>query len=312
MESKQRPKITVVGSSNVDLISYVPHMPKQGQTLFGTDFKMGFGGKGANQAVMASRLGAQVYMVTKLGDDSFGRDTVKNYETNHIDTKHVLITSKASSGVAPISVDPKGHNCIIVVPGANNLLTPDEVEEASSIIASSSVLICQNEIPLETTMKALKLAKEHGVKTIFNPAPAPESLPAEIFPLCDLICPNETEAESMTGISIKSLQNAETAAKILLDKGAQTVILTLGGEGSLLVSKNSTEIIRVPAEKVEAKDTTGAGDCFIGSLAVYIAKGDSIEEAMKKASKIASISVQHTGTQTSFPYLKDLPSGYDF
>jgi ribokinase len=297
------PKICVVGASNLDLISYVPRLPRMGETLHGTRFHMGYGGKGANQAVMAAKLGGHVAMVTKLGQDIFGENTLKNFQSWGVDTQHVLFTDQAFSGVAPIAVDPDGHNAIIIVTGANDLLTLDEIEAARATIAAAQILVCQLEIPVEITLAALRIARQEGVTTIFNPAPARPSLPDELYQLSDIFCPNESEL--LTDLPVNSQEEAETAARVLLERGAGTVILTLGERGSLLVTAD--ESVHVPATPVKALDTTGAGDAFVGSLAYFLADNKPLTEAMRRANHIAAISVQSSGTQTSFPEAADLP-----
>jgi ribokinase len=301
-----RPKICVVGASNLDLISYVPRLPHIGETLHGTRFHMGYGGKGANQAVMAAKLGGDVAIVTKLGQDIFGENTLKNFRSWGIDTRHVLFTDQAFSGVAPIAVDPDGHNAIIIVTGANDLLTPQEIEAALPVIAAAQILVCQLEIPMETTLAALRIARQEGVTTIFNPAPARPRLPDELYQLSGIFCPNESETELLTGLPVSSQEETEAAARALLQRGAGTVILTLGERGSLLVT--ATDSVHVPATSVKALDTTGAGDAFVGSLAYFLAAGKPLAEAMRRANYIAAISVQSSGTQTSFPLAADLPS----
>jgi len=301
------PKICVVGASNIDLISYAPRLPKMGETLPGTRFQMGFGGKGANQAVMAAKLGAEVAMITKVGEDIFGRDTLKNYETLGFDTRYVLFTDQASTGVAPIWVDEStGNNAIIVVAGANDLLSPADVVAARGAITSAQIVVCQWECPLETTLAALRIGREAGVMTLFNPAPARTELPPEAYQLSDILSPNESETELLTGRSVATLAEAEAAARILLGRGAGRIVLTLGERGSLLVDENSVQ--HVPAPKVQAVDTTGAGDAFMGSLAYFLALGAPLLEAMRRASQIAAISVQSPGTQSSFPTAADLPA----
>jgi len=302
----ERAKICVVGACNLDLISYVPRLPSMGETLHGSRFHMGFGGKGANQAIMAAKMGGAVTMVSKLGQDVFGENTLKNFKSWGVNTQHVHFTDQAFSGVAPIAVDPEGHNSIIIVTGANDLLTGAEVEAARSAIASSSILVCQLEIPLDISLAALRIAREEGVKTIFNPAPALSEIPAEIYHLSDIFCPNETETELLTGMSVNSVEEAEIAAKVLIDRGAASVILTLGKRGSLLVAGTIAEHVTV--EPVKALDTTGAGDAFVGSLAFFLAAGKSLSDSIKRANRIAAISVQSSGTQTSFPEAKDLPT----
>ncbi len=299
-----RPKICVVGAANLDLISYVPRLPRMGETLHGTRFHMGYGGKGANQAVMAAKLGGDVAIVTKLGQDIFGENTLKNFQSWGIDTRHVLFTDQAFSGVAPIAVDPDGHNAIIIVTGANDLLTPEEIEAARPVIAAAQILVCQLEIPVETTLAALRVARQEGVTTIFNPAPARPSLPDELYQLSDIFCPNESETELLTALPVNSQEETEAAARALLGRGAGMVILTLGERGSLLVT--ATDSVHVPATPVKALDTTGAGDAFVGSLAYFLAAGKPLAEAMRRANYIAAISVQSSGTQTSFPAAADL------
>lgn len=303
-----QPKICVVGASNIDLISYAPRLPKLGETLPGTRFQIGFGGKGANQAVQAARLGADVLMITKVGDDIFGRDTLKNYEDQGFDTRYILFTSAASTGVAPIWVDePSGNNAIIVVTGANDLLSPDDVLAAQEAIATSDILLCQWECPLETTLAALRIGRAAGITTIFNPAPARAGLPAEAYQLSDIFSPNETETELLTGRSVQTVAEAEAAARLLLQRGTRNVILTLGERGSLLVNEEMVE--HVPAAPVKAVDTTGAGDSFCGSLAYFLGAGLSIVESMARANQVAALSVQKPGTQTSFPRREELPPG---
>jgi ribokinase len=297
--TSQRPKITVVGACNIDLISYVPRLPALGETLHGTRFQMGFGGKGANQAVMAAKLGADVTMITKLGRDVFGENTLKNFEQLGISTRHVHFTDQASSGVAPIAVDPEGRNSIIIVTGANDLLTPAEIEAAKVDIAASSVMVCQLEIPLGLNLAALRLARAAGVSTIFNPAPAKSNLPAEIYRLSDVFCPNETETHLLTGMPVTTLAEAESAARELLARGTGAVILTLGERGSLVVTPGDTQ--HVPARTVKAVDSTGAGDAYVGSLAYFLGLGQPLLEAAQRAGAIATLSVQEPGTQTSFP-----------
>ncbi len=299
------PEICVVGACNLDLISYVSRLPRMGETLHGNRFHMGFGGKGANQAVMAAKLGSRVTMVAKVGEDVFGKDTLKNFERWGVNTTHVHLTDKAFSGVAPIAVDTEGHNAIIIVTGANDLLTKEDVEAARQVIARAQVLVCQLEIPLDTTMAALRIAREEGVKSILNPAPARPNLPDDIYPLSDIFCPNESETELMSGMSVNSIDEAEPAGRVLLEKGASAVILTLGERGSLLITDKETK--HAPVASVKVLDTTGAGDAFVGSMAHFLASGKAVFDAMERANRIAALSVLSSGTQTSFPEAKDLP-----
>jgi ribokinase len=250
-------------------------------------------------------MGGYVAMVTKLGRDIFGDNTLKNFQSWGVDARYVFFTDQAFSGVAPIAVDPDGHNAIIIVTGANDLLTPEEIESARPVIAGAQIVVCQLEIPVEITLAALRIARQEGVTTIFNPAPARPTLPDELYRLSDLFCPNETETELLTGMPVTTLEEAERAARVLMKRGAGAVILTLGERGSLLV--NAEGSVHVPATPVRALDTTGAGDAYIGSLAYFLAGGKTLTEAMRRANHIAAISVQAPGTQTSFPTAADLP-----
>ena len=293
-----KPKICVVGSSMIDLISKVPRLPKLGETMVGHSFHMGYGGKGANQAVMAAKLGAQVTMVNKVGRDVFGEGTLKNYQEQGIDTAHVMFDDSRFSGVAPIFVDENAQNFVVIVPGANSGLSPADVQSARQVILDSDILICQLEIPMETTLEALRVAKSGNVRTILNPAPA-ASIPDELLQLADIFAPNETETELLTDMPVGTLGEAEAAARKLLSRGPRTVILTLGERGALLVDRDTVE--NVPAVKVDAMDPTGAGDAFVGSLAVYLGEGLPMQDAIRRANAVAALSVMRIGTQVSFP-----------
>lgn len=302
-----RPKICVVGASNMDLIAYAPRLPKLGETVTGSNFKTGFGGKGANQAVMAAKLGGAVSIVTKLGEDLFGEDMRNNFVEMSIDTTYLYTTPDSFTGVAPIWVEESsGNNAIIVAAGANSLLTPEDVEGAKVAITTADVVVCQWEIRTDTVLDALRLAHDAGVTTIFNPAPAQGEIPAALYPYIDILCPNESETESLTGMPVTTLEEATAAAQTLLARGPRTIILTLGARGSLLVTDEGSQ--HLPAPAVQAVDTTGAGDAFVGSLAYYLADGQPILTAMQRANRIAAISVQAPGTQSSFPNLSDLPA----
>jgi ribokinase len=293
-----QPHICVVGSSNIDLLSRVPRLPKLGETLPGHSFHMGYGGKGANQAVMAARLGARVTMVTKVGRDVFGEGTLQNYRAQGIDPQFVLFDETRFSGVAPIFVDDNAQNFIVIVPGANLGLSPEDVHAARDAISGADLLVCQLEVPVETTLAAFRLAKTAGVRTILNPAPA-APLPDELLQLADICAPNETETELLTGLPVRTLDEAEAAARRLLDRGPGVVIVTLGERGVLLVDGHAAE--HIPAIPVEAIDPTGAGDAFIGGLATYLGEGLSLRDAVRQANAVAALSVTRTGTQVSFP-----------
>lgn len=302
-----RPKLCIVGASNIDLISYAPRLPKLGETVPGTRFQTGFGGKGANQAVMAAKLGADVTIVTKVGDDLFGRDVRQNFAGLGMNTDYVSVAVESFTGVAPIWVDePSGNNAIIVALGANDLLSPADVAQARPALESAQVVVCQWEIQTETVLAALRIAHAAGVTTVFNPAPVRGELPPDIYGVTDIFCPNESETEVLTGMPVGSIDQATAAARVLLDRGLRTVILTLGERGSLLVTAHTAT--HVPVPPVRAVDTTGAGDAFVGSLAYFLAAGKELTDAMARANRIAAISVQGTGTQSSFPSASDLPA----
>ena len=306
--TQARPTICVVGSANIDLITYAPKLPALGETLPGDRFEQHFGGKGANQAVMAAKLGAEVAMVSRLGDDNFGRDYLENFRRLGLDTSHVSITPGASTGVAPIWVEQaSGNNQIIVVLGANELLSSDDVRAARDAITRSTVLVCQWECPLPATVVAMRIARDAGVTTIFNPAPARGALPDEIYGLCDFICPNESEIGRLTATSVSTIDEIERAARALREKGARAVLVTLGERGSMLVDDGPVAV--APAPKVPAIDTTGAGDAFVGSFAFFLARGHDQRDAMERAGRVASITVQQRGAQPSYPRADELPAG---
>jgi ribokinase len=237
-------------------------------------------------------------MVNKVGRDVFGEGTLKNYRDQGIDTTHVFFDESRFSGVAPIFVDDNAQNFIVIVPGANLGLLPADVQNAKQVILEADILICQLEIPIETTFEAFRIAKSGNVRTILNPAPA-APIPEELLQLSDICVPNETETELLTGRPLGTLAEAEAAARKLLSQGPGTVILTLGERGALLVSKDSVE--NLPAIKVAAVDPTGAGDAFVGSLAVFLGEGLSLRDAIQRANAVAALSVTRIGTQVSFP-----------
>eukprot|EP00727_Mastigamoeba_balamuthi_P007437 m51a1_g3313 putative ribokinase (531) ;mRNA; r:339154-341221 len=274
--------IAVVGSSNMDLIAYTNEMPLVGQTVLGRDFKMGFGGKGANQCIACGRLGAHVVMVTKVGQDDFGRTTIENYKRNGVDTQHVSVApAGVPSGVAQITVDGRGRNVITVVSGANDRLEPADVERARPAIAGCKALLCQLEVPVATTLAALRLGRSVGATTIMNPAPAPTApLPAEVYELSDVMAPNETELACLSGMPVGSTAEAEAAARSLLARGCRSVVVTLGENGCLWVPREG-KAVHVAAPKVAAVDTVGAGDCFLGALAFCLARGDAMQDALR-------------------------------
>ena len=297
------PTIAVVGSSNMDLVVKSKRIPATGETILGGDFIMVPGGKGANQAVAAAKLGAQVFFIAKLGDDIFGLQSLNNFKKESVNTKYVLQTKDAPSGVALIMVDGEGNNVIVVAPGANHKLSPEDVKEAESDIASSGALVAQLEVPIETIEFAAGLANKSNVPFILDPAPA-QKLSPELLNMVDVLTPNETEAQLLTGIEVKDQESADAAAKKLLEYGVKNVILTMGANGYLSAGKEGTEF--VPARKVTAVDSTAAGDAFTGSLAVGLAQGQTLSEAALFANNVAAVSVTRMGAQPSMPTVEEI------
>jgi ribokinase len=295
----RKPRITVVGSTMVDLVTYVERMPEEGETIEAPRFEMGFGGKGANQAVAAALLGAEVSFVTRIGDDLFGPATRKNLERYGIDTSHVEVAPGASSGVAPIFVDLASRNSILIVKGANALLLPSDVDRAADLIRASDLVVMQLEIGLETVYHTIDLCAGLGAPVLLNPAPANLSLDlARISPVF-ILAPNETELSTLTGMPAADPAQAAAAARSLLAAGIRRVLVTLGDKGSLLVSDEGEFF--APAHKVASVDTTGAGDAFIGCFAVTYLETRDIGEAMRIANRYAALSTMKNGTQKSFP-----------
>jgi len=292
-------RVTVMGSYVADLAFRIDRLPTWGETRMGQSFQLGPGGKGSNQAVAAARAGANVAFISKLGPDPFGEMARTLYREEGIDTQYVFSTPNPT-GAAAILIDAaKGENAIVVVPGACFELTPAEVDQATALIAASSIFVAQLELPLATVENGLKLAHSHGVPTILNPAPA-AALPETVYPLCDYLTPNETEAAALTGISVTDLASAERAAIALLSRGVRNVILTLGAQGALI--KNSTLTRHISAVVAgPVVETTGAGDAFNGGLATALAEGMDIIEATRFACVVAGISVTRPGTAPSMP-----------
>ena len=296
------PRIAVIGSANTDLITFADAFPRPGETIFGRSFDLGFGGKGANQAIAARLVGAEVLMLAKVGNDLFGEATIRNFAAFGIDTQHVQLVDGVSTGVAPIFVEPSGQNRIIVVKGANDLLTPADVDAAAPDLRQVDTLILQFEIPLDVVYHAIRFARAHKIRCIVNPAPA---LPASLADLtgADYFIPNETEAELITGRAVHTLEEAAACAAGLVEKGFRRVVITLGARGSLIA--DSTGYVHVPPFPVTAVDTTGAGDAFIGSLAAFLAEGVPEKDALARANLYAALSTTRVGTQKSFPKRAD-------
>lgn len=290
--------IGVIGSNMVDLVTYCDRMPKPGETIAAPDFAMGNGGKGANQAVAAASLGADVLMVSKVGDDFFADNTLANFEKRGINTKYVTKVPGVSSGVAPIFVDSSSQNSILIIKGANEHLLPEHVDEAAEDLKKCSLILLQLEIPLETVYYAIEFGKREGIPVMLNPAPADPDLDLEKVCQCAFFTPNETELATLTGRPVETEAQVLAAARMLTAKGLQNVIVTLGRRGSLWVRADGENF--VPALQVQAVDTTGAGDSYIGAFAAIYEKTDSIAAAMAGATAYAALGVQGRGTQSSY------------
>ncbi len=291
-------EIAVIGSSMVDLIAYTDVVPKAGETLVANDFQMGCGGKGANQAVAAALLGSEVMMVARLGDDAFADNTLSNFEKYGVNTDHVEKVAGVSSGVAPIWVDKDSQNRILIIPGANNHLLPPDIDAAADALKACKIIILQLEIPLETVYHTIDFGNANNIPVILNPAPATTALDLDYACKCDFFVPNETELEILTGMPVETIDQIKAAADTLLAKGLKNLIVTLGEKGALWLHGNEAAMVDAPS--VEAIDTTGAGDAFIGCFAHSYSQNADVVEAMSLAVKYASHSVTGKGTQTSY------------
>ena len=291
-------KVVVIGSSNTDMTIKGDRLPKPGETVLGGEFRMGPGGKGANQAVAARRLGADVSFICKVGRDIFGDNAISGYQKEGIDCSRILRSDKAS-GTALILVDGNAENCIAVAPGANADLTPEDVDSVADVIRSADYLILQLESPVESVLRAAKIAHEAGVYVILNPAPACH-LPEELFGYISLITPNQTESALLSGVE----DNLDAAVERLMQLGVKDVVVTLGSKGSLVISEGAKTL--VPSLKVKAVDTTAAGDTFCGALCVALSEGCSLVDAAGFATKASALTVQKMGAQDSIPFRSDI------
>jgi ribokinase len=298
MNANNKGRIAVIGSNMVDLVTYVTRMPVKGETIEAPSFEMGHGGKGANQAVAAAKLGASVLMVTKVGDDMFADNTVKNLAGFGVDTRYVTRAKGRSSGVAPIMVDPSGENSILIVKGANNDLSPADIERAADDLRTCDVILLQLEVPVETVYAAIAFGKRHGVKTLLNPAPAIPDLDIEQIRDATFLVPNETELAILSGLPVGSEAETETAARSLMAKGIETIVVTMGSRGALLLTADAVK--HIAPVRVTPVDTTGAGDAFVGAFARYYVAGAGLDAALNKAVRYAADSITRRGTQKAY------------
>ena len=298
--------VLVYGSLNMDLVAYVPRLPAPGETLSGKHFSMVSGGKGANQALAASRLGVPTSMIGRVGSDSFGKALVASLGHDRVDCSAVLVDSTSPTGVALIVVDDRGDNSIVVVPGANGQVGQAEGNQLRTRLSSAKVLLLQLEIPLTEVMAAAAAAKAAKVLTIVDPAPA-QALPKDFYPLIDMITPNQVEASQLTAIEVVDIPSALRAATVLQQWGVATVIITLGSQGSVCVSASETIVMpayRIPG--IDVVDTVAAGDAFNGALAAALAQDHPLGKALHWATVAAAISVTRAGAQSSLPTKADL------
>lgn len=296
-------KILVVGSINMDLVTVTEKTPKIGETILGRSFAQIPGGKGANQAVAMARLGADVAMIGRVGTDSFGDVLIEGMKNDGLKVEGIEKVEGVSTGIASIVVDDSAHNSIIVVPGANFEIVEADIDRHRKLYEEADIVVHQLETPLNVVEYSLKLAKSLGKTTILNPAPAKE-LSDEIIATVDYLIPNETELELLSGMEVKTTDDVLAAAKVLMGKGVKKLVVTLGSKGSMYIDKDETR--EVNAYKVDAVDTTAAGDSFIGGLTTALAKGAAFTEAMEFATKVGAITVTRRGAQTSLPTLKEI------
>jgi len=295
--------ITVIGSTNTDMVIKTSKLPAPGETILGGDFLMNPGGKGANQAVAAARLNGKVILVAKTGEDLFGQQAKKLFRSENLDTEYLSSDPLAPSGIALITVDDRGENCIVVAPGANSRLVREDIVNALPALMKSEFILMQLEIPLDTVIYAAEIAHKAGRKVILNPAPA-QQLPSELLSMLYMITPNETEAELLTGIPVNDIESAKAAAQLLIEKGVEVVVITMGAQGAFLTTNEYAVLI--PSYMVEAVDTTAAGDCFNGALTVALSEGAALKDAVSFANRAASISVTRMGAQASAPYRHEI------
>jgi ribokinase len=297
------PRICVVGSANVDLTFRMPRLPKAGETLAGRSLHTGMGGKGANQAVAAARLGAQVTFVACVGNDAFGVEALRHYRAEGLDTSFVRQDARCTTGTAAIVVDDQAENCILYVPGANANLMPEDVRKASTAIQNADIVLCQLETPVASTVEAFHLARAAGVMTVLTPAPVMD-VPDHLLQLCDLCVPNKTEIEHLAGRPVDTPDDARVAASLLRARGVKYAAMTWGSKGALLL--DDAGALPIPAVPVEAVDPTGAGDAFTAALAVSLAEGIGLKESAHWAALVAALSVTRLGAQAAFPSLAEM------
>jgi ribokinase len=306
---KRRPKVLVVGSINMDLVLSCEHLPKPGETLAASECLEVSGGKGANQAVAAARMGAEVRLVGRVGSDVFGPQLLKSLEESNVNIEQVKVCHDCGSGLAVVMVEAAGQNSIVIVPGANGKLSRADIREEAHHIQAADILVVQLEVPLEAIEEAIAIAKEAEVKVVLNPAPAVKNLPATLYQV-DLMCPNQSEAEFLTGIVVDSFEAAKRAGAELIGRGATQVVITLGKDGACLCEQTESGVrfTSIPSISIEAVDTTAAGDAFIGTLATYVSEYQELQDACRKACIAGALAATKLGAQTSLPWRAEVES----
>jgi ribokinase len=299
-------KIVVVGSTNMDMVVKTSHIPVPGETVLAGSFFMNPGGKGANQAVTVARLGGEVIFISKVGNDVFGKQSAQLFDEEGINTFYILSDDELPSGVALITVDQSGENSIVVAAGANASLHPADLEDALEEIARAEILLMQLEIPIETVHFVAKYAASRGVRVILNPAPV-NHLSPELLHQINVITPNKTEAEKLSGIKVNNMESAKKAAKAICGMGVENVVVTMGAMGAVICQAGKITV--VSAQTVDAIDTTAAGDVFNGALAVALSEEKALVDAVRFASIAAAVSVTRMGAQSSIPYRSEVIAG---
>lgn len=300
-----RPKIAVIGSINMDLVLHCETLPQPGQTIAAQNLAEVCGGKGANQAVVAARAGAQVSMAGRVGDDAFGQRLVTNLQHEHVSTDFVHVEPECASGVGVVAVENSGQNSIIIVAGANGKVSVDDVTAARDLVAAADVLLLQLEIPVSSVVAAIEIARQTDTRVILDPAPAPRRWSEDLLKV-DVLCPNETEAAALTGHPVDSLAAAERAARELHRRGARHVAVTLGEQGAMIFDGQSAQL--VAPFQITPADTTGAGDAFAGTLSVYWAAGNSFHEAVRFANAAGALAASREGAQPGMPARNEIES----
>lgn len=300
---KRRPKVVVVGSINMDLVLSCEHLPKAGETLAARECLEVSGGKGANQAVAAARMGADVRLIGRVGNDVFGHQLLKSLEESNVNIEQVKVCNDCGSGLAVVMVEAAGQNSIVIVPGANGRLSRADIREEAHHIRAADMLVVQLEVPLEAIEEAIAIARAAGVKVILNPAPAARNLPATLYQV-DILCPNQSEAELMTGIEVDSFEAAKRAGAELISRGTTQVVITLGKDGACLCEQGESEarFTLIPSIAIEVVDTTAAGDAFLGALAIYVSEYQELSAACRKACIAGALAATKLGAQTSLPW----------